>query len=445
MNDYQFIKADTAELVANMTAAYEKITNKSLHPASPDRLFVLWVADVIVQISANINIAANQNIPSRAIGENLDALAELFYTKQRPQAKPATCTMRFYISEPQLSAILIPSGTRVTDSSRILMWETVGDVYVEAGETFTDVQVQCQSVGTIGNGYLTKQINTIVDVYAYYSGCENTTISAGGTNTATDAEFYALLRASEDAYSTAGPTGAYEYHAKNVSTAIADVRAIQPRRTISKRLKIYAGHAFIGGDNLYPESLNVASGTVATDYTVTYEDGLLDIAIVQGGNLDGDDVLDVTYQTNEAGCVNIYALMDDGTPAGDTIKSLIEQACKGDTARPLTDRVVVTDPEVVEYDIDLTYYLDRESAVSAAQVQAAVESAVAEFITWEHGRLGRDINPSKLRSMLMATGIKREDVRSPAFTHLRDGRDHQTPQLARIRNVTITAGGYEDE
>ncbi len=445
MNDHQFIESDTTELVANMTAAYEKITAKSLHPASPERLFILWVSDVIVQLSANINFAANQNIPSRAIGENLDSLAELFYTKERPQAKAATCTMRFQISEPQLSAILIPSGTRVTDSSSTLMWATEEDVYIPAGESFVDIQVKCQTAGKIGNGYLTKQLNTLVDVYAYYSGCENITVSDGGTDAATDAEFYDLLRSSEDAYSTAGPMGAYEYHAKKVSTAIKDVRAIRPRRTISKTLQIHAGHAFIGGDNLYTGTLKVSAGAIATDYTVTYEDNLLDIAIVQGSALDGDDILNVSIESDDAGCVNIYALMDDGSPAGETIKDLILQACNDNNARPLTDKVSVADPETVEYDIDLTYYLDRESSLSASQIQAEVEAVVSEFVAWESGKLGRDINPAKLISMLMSTGIKRPEVRAPIFTRLRDGRDNSIPQIAKLRNKSITAGGYEDE
>ena len=109
-SDYAFIETDTTALVTAMIAAYEKMTGVTVQPASPERLFILWVADIIVQTRVAINYAANQNIPSRAVGENLDALAELFYTQLRPSAKAATCTVRFSISEAQESAILIPAG-----------------------------------------------------------------------------------------------------------------------------------------------------------------------------------------------------------------------------------------------------------------------------------------------------------------------------------------------
>ena len=81
-----------------------------------------------------------------------------------------------------------------------------------------------------------------------------------------------------------------------------------------------------------------------------------------------------------------------------------------------------------------------------------------QYIAWQSGKLGRDVNPSKLISLLMQTGIKRVDVRSPVFTSLRDGNlalsadmsydaALAVPQLARVRaeNVRLLNGGYEDE
>ena len=88
-SDYAFIETDTTALVTAMIAAYEKMTGVTVQPASPERLFILWVADIIVQTRVAINYAANQNIPSRAVGENLDALAELFYP--RPRLQLARC------------------------------------------------------------------------------------------------------------------------------------------------------------------------------------------------------------------------------------------------------------------------------------------------------------------------------------------------------------------
>ena len=164
---YQFVSTDTEAVESLLISIYEKITGVSVKPASPEKLFIQFVAAVVIQERGLNNYTGNQNIPSRAEGENLDALAELFYVTQRPAAQAAVCTERFHISEAQTTAILIPAGTRVTDASGTLTWETVADAYVSIGETYADVQIRCQTVGAVGNGYAVGQINTFVDLFDY--------------------------------------------------------------------------------------------------------------------------------------------------------------------------------------------------------------------------------------------------------------------------------------
>ena len=444
--EYQFVSNDTASLQADMIAMYEKMTGLTVHPASPEKLFIAWVAAVLVQAYAMMNYTGNQNIPSRADGENLDALGELFYAIERPQATAAVCTEQFTISEAQSFDIIIPAGTRVTDASRTLFWETVAEATITAGQTTASVLVRCQNAGVDGNGYVAGQLNTIVDVFQYYASCTNLTTSDGGSDAATDDEYYKLLVASQDAFSTAGPIGAYVYHAKSVSTEIADVKVVRPERTITKTLTVYDGHAFLGGDNLDVDTLTVTGGTKTTDYTVAYADGLLTISIVSGGALASAETLSVSIKSIDAGCIDIYALMNDGTAASSTIKSLILAACNDDKVRPLTDKVSVKDPSSSTYNINVTYYTSEDNTASAAEVTAAVNAAIAEYKAWQSARIGRDINPSKLISYLMGTGVlKRVAVTSPSFTRLKDGSDHTTPQLAVIGTTTVTNGGVEDD
>lgn len=235
-SDYQFISTDSNALTSQLISAYEYITGITIRPASPERLFIQWIADVIIQERVLNNYTGNQNIPSRAQGADLDTLGELFYGKTRPAAQAAISRVRFHISEAQTTAILVPAGTRVTDKNSTLFWETMADTYIAIGDTYVDVQVQCQTVGLVGNGFAPGQINTLVDVFPYYDHCENTTNSDDGADAATDDEFYALMRASEDAYSTAGPKGGYIYFAKQVSTEIADV---VPNTPSPGRINIY--------------------------------------------------------------------------------------------------------------------------------------------------------------------------------------------------------------
>ncbi len=376
-SDYQFVSTDTEALQAQMIVAYERICGVTVQPASPERLFIQWVASIILQERQLLNYAGNQNIPSRAVGENLDALAELFYMRERPEAQPAVCTVRFYISAAQEQAVLVPFGTRVSDSSNTLIWETEADAYIPAGETHIDLPLRCQTAGAVGNGWAAGQLNVCIDLFAYYSRCENLTESAGGRDRATDEEFFELLRASQDAYSTAGARGAYIYHAKKVSPEIADVVANSPT----------------------------------------------------------------------PGVVKLYVLTAAGEPAGVELKAQVLAACNPDEVRAFTDLVSVADPETVSYNVDLTYYLSEESQVKAADVQKAVEEAVRQYIAWQCGRLGRDINPSYLHGLLMQTGIKRAVIAEPVYTSLRDGRqaENSVPQVAAVGTVSIKSGGWEDE
>ena len=374
--DYRFIPTDPEDIITWMTESYEALTGAAVQPASPEELFIRWMAEAIVFERVLTNYVANQNIPSRAVGDNLDALAELYYAKGRPGATAAECTMRFTISQPQSFAVLVPKGTRVTDARRTLVWETLADAYVNAGESYADVRARCQTAGTAGNGWAAGQIDAMMDPAAYIVSCENLAETDGGADEATDEEFRELLRLSMDAYSTAGASGAYIYHAKQVSTEIADVAA----------------------------------------------------------------------NSTTPGVVKLYVLMEDGTPAGEEMKGRVLTACSADTVRPLTDLVEVEDPETVEYDITLTYYLRTgEGAASAAEVEKAVNEAVERYKAWQSAKLGRDINPDELREYLYHTGIKRVVLTAPEFQALRDGKDKTAPQVAKARTVTVTSGGYEDE
>lgn len=377
--NYKFVQTDTDGVIAELTAKYEEMTKRTLQPSDPDKLFISWVADIIVHTLALINYSANQNIPSRAEAENLDALGEFVFNLKRPEADPAECIMQFTISAPQYTAIAIPKGTQITDSSKSLVWETTEDAAVPIGEIDTQVKAVCQRLGSIGNGYAAGQINTLIDVdkILFFEKCSNIETSSGGSEAADDDTYYQLMRRSLEAYSTAGPKGAYEYHAKSVSSDIADVCAIAP----------------LGKD----------------------------------------------------GHVEIYAIMADGSVADDGTKNRILEACDDEKVRPLTDIVKVCDPEVIDYNIDFTYYIDKNGSKSVRDIAIAVEGAVERYIAWQGEKIGRDINPSKLIWYLKDTGIKRVDVKSPSFVSLRDGADRLTPQYARLGSVNIKNGGLEDE
>ena len=62
-------------------------------------------------------------------------------------------------------------------------------------------------------------------------------MSDGASDTATDDEFYDLLLTGQDAYTSAGARGAYEYYARRVSSNIRNVVVNSPEPCV---VNIYA-------------------------------------------------------------------------------------------------------------------------------------------------------------------------------------------------------------
>lgn len=71
----------------------------------------------------------------------------------------------------------------------------------------------------------------------------------------------------------------------------------------------------------------------------------------------------------------------------------------------------------MSYNITFTYYVPKDSSLSSTEIKAAVDKAVAEFVAWQCGKLGRDINPSVLIGKLMQTGIKARGADQPGLYH----------------------------
>ena len=454
---YQFVETDSASIIKSLIEKYENMTGRTLQPSDPDKLFISWVADALIQERVIQNYIGNQNIPSRAEGKNLDAIGEWIFNIKRKPAQPSKCRMKFKISEAQDTSIVIPSGTRVTNSGHTLIWSTSEDAMIEIGETSAEVDVQCETAGMIGNGYAEGQINILVDVdnILYYDSCSNVSESDGGCDEEDDDTYYEMMRSSLDSASTAGAQESYIFLAKSVSDEIADVKATCPVITRNESLQLYTDgngikSAFIGGGGLNTDTLSVYThgGSVATspvdDYIADYTNGLLKITIVSDGVLSAETEIDIQINQDRAGCVSIYALMNDGKIASETIKSAILAACNPDSARPMTDYVSVDDPQYVDYDIKFNYYIPRNTNISLNDISEAVNSAVEEYKIWQCQKLGRDINPSKLHELLMKTGIKRVEIISPSYTVLNNG-ENNIPQIARVVNETVTNGGYEDE
>ena len=363
-----FVDTDTETLVNALIRSYERFTGRTLYPADPARLFILWIADIIIQERVNIDFSAKQNLPRYAEGEYLDSLAELFKDVYRLGPEAARTKIKFTLSMERETATVIPAGTRLSAGEEIV-FATAEPLIIPAGSLTGEVAAVCQTTGEIGNGFIPGQITKLVDIFPYFQKAENTTESAGGADWESDAAFYARIRESMETFSTAGPLGGYEYHAKSASALIVDVKATSP------------------------------------------EPGEVDVRVLlAGGELPGEETLKAV-----SGVLN------------------------ADKVRPLTDHVTVKAPETVTYNIDVTYYTQTGGALGPEAVAQNVAAAVAEYKRWQAAKMGRDVNPSYLVSLLMQTGAKRVEVRSPAFAAVADNA------VAVIGTTAVVNGGAESE
>mgnify|MGYP000809773255 FL=1 len=366
--DIHFVDTDTNTVVNALIQSYEAFTGRTLYPADPARLFILWVADIIIQERVNIDFSARQNVPRYAEGEYLDSLAELFKDAYRLEPEKAKTTLRFTLSIPLEVATIVPAGTRVTVDGEII-FQTLQALTIPAGDLFGDVEAECQTAGEIGNGFVPGQITQLIDIFPYFGSVENVSESDGGADEESDAAFYERMRESVETFSTAGPLGAYEYYAKSASALIVDVKATSP------------------------------------------EPGEVDVRVLlSGGQLPGEEIL----------------------------KEVLD-ILNADKVRPLTDHVTVAAPETVPYDIDFTYWTQEGGAISDDKVAENIAATVRTFKEWQGAKMGRDVNPSYLISLLMQAGAKRVKVRSPVDTVVPDNA------VAVIGETAVVNGGAENE
>ena len=143
----------------------------------------------------------------------------------------------------------------------------------------------------------------------------------------------------------------------------------------------------------------------------------------------------------------IYFMLTGGKMPSEKDISEMENFMMNEARRPMTDLVICKAPEEVEYSIDFTYYIGASSKKNADIVQQNVAQAVQEYQDWQRS-IGRDINPMELIYRLRAAGVKRVEMREPAFKVVESGADKekalvQIPKLSG--QPTVVYGGVEDD
>lgn len=380
-----FVEIVPQKILDDLFNTVESYLGIKLSDGDERNLFLHALAPIIIGQNNKINDTANQNLLRFARDEKLNGLAEDIYNTPRLKETKSFCKGLAKLSEIQNQDVPIKAGTKVTPDGELNF--LIRDyAVIKAGQTQTEVTLIAAEPGAKYNGFLPKKINYIVDPISYVSEIYNTEISASGSDIEEDEKYRQRARLFMESLSTAGPEGAYEYHALSADNSITSVKITSP----------------------------------------------------------------------SPGVVRIYSLVDNGEIPSQEILDKIYNACSPKDKRPLTDKVETAIPDVVNYNIELTYYLDKNFPVNEGIWRKNIEGtkldcsdgAIREFIKWQQRDIGKAINPDELKYFIQnaagfevegtkISGVRRLEVLAPV--HAKIGEY----QVAKVSNIKVTYGGVE--
>jgi hypothetical protein len=200
------------------------------------------------------------------------------------------------------------------------------------------------------------------------------------------------------------------------------------RTEVSKTLTVYTDtnsnrFAFFNPDGVVLSTLRAYKndGTEAErddDFTVSVSDGLGVVTIYDIGILFGETKIKIDYSVEDVNALTIIPVLEGGELPDQALLDKVLAAVSADNVRPMTDVVTVAAPTQVNFDVNLEYYV---TAANEAAAQAAIEGevgAIDQYIAWQRGAMDRDINPDKLRQLILNAGADRVTMVAPVYTQL---------------------------
>jgi phage-related baseplate assembly protein len=150
-------------------------------------------------------------------------------------------------------------------------------------------------------------------------------------------------------------------------------------------------------------------------------------------------ITDVKVVSNTAGQNDIIVIKKDGEIPDQTFLSSIDNFFITNKIKPNTDLVVASAPTIINYDLEAVYYINTSDVNNVNIIKAKAEKAVSDYLIWQKQVIGRDINPNKLVSMLLAAGVKRVEIVTPSYTPI------SNTSLAVDITSSVVFGGVEDD
>jgi phage-related baseplate assembly protein len=218
--DIDFAEKDPAvivdEVILDYQAAFLTLTGiaKTLAPGDPVRLFLLVVCHWLSHQRTIIDFTGKENLLKYAHGDYLDNLAALYGERaRRLPASPALTTLLFTLEAGLARDVRVPRGT-LCQAPNAVVFETLSDGLIGAGDLTVEVTARCTTAGVIGNGFTPGQINSIINWNQPYAlTVTNTVATVGGSDAENDEQYRYRVWLAIESFSTCGPHDAYEFWA----------------------------------------------------------------------------------------------------------------------------------------------------------------------------------------------------------------------------------------
>lgn len=214
-------------VLADMIAAFQSASGRTLYPAQVERLLINLYAYRESLVRAAIQYTGQQNLLAYAAYPMIDYLGQLVGVT-RLDGVAATCTLQFTLTQPLTVPQIIPAGTQVATQDGSYVFATTSALTIPVGATTGSVQGQCTATGAGANGYLPGQASVLVGGNAIVASASNTSTTAGGSEVETDDHLRTRIQAAPNQYSTAGPSGAYRFWAISADPTIIDAQVVSP-------------------------------------------------------------------------------------------------------------------------------------------------------------------------------------------------------------------------
>ena len=211
------------EIIAKLREDYYKLTGKWINPSDVESFIIDLIAYNQTQLEGRINYYRKQNFLRYASGEALDLLGEWLGVVRLPP-QPAKTTVRFTFEVPHPQVVIDENVKLIAKDGRTI-FKPIETVIVPADVQTFDVIYECETAGTIGNGFVAGEINQLVSPVSYVLKAENITVSTGGTEVEDDEHLRERIRLAPWRFNTAGSRKGYIFWAMTADSSIIDVNA----------------------------------------------------------------------------------------------------------------------------------------------------------------------------------------------------------------------------